>query len=367
MEALTVLRELAKHRLGLFKIIMCREAYQDMLRAARDTPEEFCAALSELIGSVDVESSECTFEQEKISILKQLQKMGSFDMLNFNISGIMEDWVFDMLKQMTFEIIEEGDEDALFSFRLSLAMVFTERGRLHDTLQQMELRLVWKYKLLDQHEQAGSAEISVHTVALADALLDVAESYALLNRFEDSLKFQEEAKKYYQRVLHEDDMRHAKIMACIAQTHLNLEKGKTALQLIGSTLQFHIRVLPPHDPRIFCAEAAVASMHRSMQDFTSALELEKQVLEKRLQHLPLNHPDIGSSHFSIALTLPFIESLAVPERNSSIIENLMNAVSVWKCSLKPDDPRLLQAREKLEKFQELLQQEQEASGTNAAW
>jgi hypothetical protein len=39
---------------------------------------------------------------------------------------------------------------------------------------------------------------------------------------------------------------------------------------------------------------------------------------------------------------------------------------VWKCSLKPDDPRLLQAREKLEKFQELLQQEQEASGTNAA-
>jgi tetratricopeptide (TPR) repeat protein len=357
MEALTILRELANRRAGLFKIIILEEAYQEMLRVARKNPKEFCTALSELIGGIDLESSECTFENEKISILKQLRKMGTFEMLNFNISGVVEEWVFEMLRQMTLEMIEAGNEDVLFDFRSSLAVIFTERGRLHEALQQRELRLVTKYKLLDQHAEVDSVDVATHIAALADALLDVSESYARLNRFEDSLKFQQEAQKYCQRALHEHDLQHAKIMALIAQTYFNLDNGKTALQLMDCALQFHLRVLPQHDPRVFCAEAAVASMHRGMQDFATAFDLEKQTLEKRLQNLPRNHPDIGSSHFNIALTLPFIESLPLSERNSSILESLQSALTVWNESLKPSDPRLLLARQKLEVFEELLRQE----------
>lgn len=366
MEALTILREIARRRAGLFKIIILDEAYQEMHRIARDNPQEFCSAVSELIGGIDLESSECSFENEKIGILKQLEKLGTFEMLNFNMSGIIENWVFDMLRQMTLDMIEAGDEEALFDFRLSLAVVFTEMGRLHQALEQRELRLVVKYKLLDQHSEADSAEVVAHTVSLADALLDVAESYALLNRFEDSLKFQQEAQKYYLRVLHQDDLQHAKIMAQMAGTHYNLEQGDTALKLLDCALQFHRRVLPQHDPSVFCAEAAVASMHRDMQDFTIAFDLEKQVLEKRLQHLPLNHPDIGSSHFNIALTLPFVESLSLQERNSSILQSLNSALAVWKQSVKPSDPRLLIAKQKLALFEDFLQQEAPNSHYEAA-
>ena len=129
------------------------------------------------------------------------------------------------------------------------------------------------------------------------------------------------------------------------------------MQLISSTLEFHVKVLPLNDPRTFSAEAAVAAMHRSMQNFENAFEVEKQVLEKRLKNLPENHPDIGSSHFNIAVTLPFIESLPQTERNSSILENLKIAVKVWSYSLKPSDPRLLLAKRKIAMFQESLDQQ----------
>jgi hypothetical protein len=366
MEALTILREIARHRAGLFKIIILDEAYQDMFRVARDNPQKFCVALSQLIGSIDLDSSECTFEMDRIGILKQLEKLGTFDMLNFNISGIVEDWVFEMLREMTLDMQQAGDEDALFDFRLSLAVVFTEMGRLHEALQERELRLILKYRLLDMHSEADSAEVVKHTLALADALLEVSQCYALLNRYEDSLKFQLEAQKYYNHALHEDDLRHAKIIALIAETYFNLEKGKIALQLMGQTLQFHIRVLPQHDPRIFCAEAAVASMHRDMQDFTIAFHLEIQILEKRIRNLPRNHPDIGSSHFNIALTLPFVESIPKRERNSSILKSLNSALAVWKQSLKPSDPRLLLANQKLELFKELIQRETPDANYNTA-
>jgi tetratricopeptide (TPR) repeat protein len=357
MEALTSLRELAKHRGVFFKIIIYESASHDMLCVVRDNPEDFCSKLSELIGGIDVEMSHCTFEKEKMSILKQIENFGTFDMLNCNISGIVENWAFDMLRQMTLEVIKTGDKDALFCFRHSLAMVFTQRGRLNEALQQRELRMEWLYQLLDQQEIEDSADLFAITVALAEALMDVAEAYARLKRFRDALKFQQEAQKYYKRVLGEDDLQHAKIMASIAQTYFNLEEEEIALRLIMSTQEFHRRVLPQNDPVVFSSEAAVAAMYRDMRDFENAFEIERQVLEKRLQNLPSNHPDIGSSHFNIALTLPFIESLPRSERNSGILENLHIAVNVWRNSLTASDPRLLLAKQKIEVFEESLKQD----------
>lgn len=353
-EALTILRELAKNRGAFFKILTYEEAYDDMYRIARDNSEELCTKMAQLIDGTDVESSRSTFEEEKVYILKQLQNFGSFKMLNSNISGILEEWAFGMLRQITSDMVKTCEEDALFRFRLNLAKIFTERGRLNEALQQQELRMEWQYKLFNQHSTGDSVENMAHTVALADVLMDVAGAYARLKRFKDSLKFQKEAQKYYQRGLHKDDLQLARMTAHIAQTHFCLEEGKTALQLIGSTLEFHVRVLPLNDPRTFSAEAAVAAMHRNLQNFENAFEVEKQVLEKRLQNLPHNHPDIGSSHFNIALTLPFVESLPQPERNSSILENLKIAVKVWSHSLKPSDHKLLLAKQKIAMFQESL-------------
>jgi tetratricopeptide (TPR) repeat protein len=357
MEALTSLRQLAKHRGVFFKIIIYEKASHDMLCVVRDNPEEFCSKLSELISGIDVERSHCTFEKEKTSIFKQIETFGTFDMLNCNISGIVENWVFDMLRQMTLEVIKTGDKDALFRFRHSLAKVFTERGRLNEALQQRELRMERLYQLLDEQAIEDSSNLITITIALAEALMDVAEAYVRLKRFKDALKFQQEAQKYYNRVLGEDDLQHAKIMASIAQTYFNLEEGQIALRLIIGTLEFHRRVLPKNDPMVFSSEVAVAAMYRGMRDFENAFEIERQVLEKRLQNLPSNHPDIGSSHFNIALMLPFIESLPRPERNSGILENLQIAVNVWRHSLSDSDPRLLLANQKIELFQESLKQE----------
>ncbi len=354
MEILTILREVAKHKGAFFRILIYEEAYNDMMSVVRDNPEEFCSKLSESIRGIHVESSKSTFEEERTHILKLIENFGTFDMLDCNISGIVENWMFDMLRQMTLDSIKTGDEDALFRFRLSLAKVFTDRGRLNEALQQRELRMEWLYKLFDSHLTDNSDEIVTITVALADALADVANAYARLRRFKDALKFQLEAQKYYQRVLNEDDLQHAKIMASIAQTHFNLEEGKQALRLIESTLEFYLKVLPTNDPRIFSAEAAVAAMHRGMQDFETAFDLEMQVLEKRLKNLPYDHIDIGSSHFSIALTLPFVESLSKLERNARIMENLQMAVKVWRYTLHASDPKVLLAKQKIEVFEESL-------------
>lgn len=357
MEALAFLRQVAKRRAGFFKIIIYEEEFHDMLRVARDNPEEFCIILSNLIDRVDIESSHCTFEEEKKCIFEVLDHFGTLNMLNCNISEIVENWVFDMLRQMTLEMIETGIETDIFEFRISLAKIFTARGRFNEALQQRELLLERQYKLLDERSISCSDEVVSQTVSLARALSDVAEGYARLKRFKDSLKFQQEAQKYYKRVLSDNDLQHANLMAVMAQTHLDLDEGDVALQLKINALEFHLRVLPSNDPRIFEAESSIAAMHRGLHNFNNALDLESKVLQKRQLVLPENHPDIASSHFNIALTLPFVESLPLSERNSGIMEHLQIALKVWRYTLRPSDPRVLLAKQKLALFRESLEHE----------
>ena len=97
-------------------------------------------------------------------------------------------------------------------------------------------------------------------------------------------------------------------------------------------------------------------MHRGLQDFGSALEIERRVLDARLKNLPEYHEDIGLSHFNIALTLPFVASIPQPERNAGVLGSLESALRVWKFSLKPSDPKVLLAKQKLALFQESLKQ-----------
>ena len=372
MEALLTLRKLAKHKQGEFKIIMHEEASADMFRVICENPEDFCNMLAQLTRGIDVESSQCSFEEERCYILNYLeQNLGTFDMLNCNLASIMEDWAFDALRKMAEDIAETGDETEVARFRLHRAKIFSDWGRYEEALQQRELYLEAQFKALDEHySMRGSSEIAagdesmaskemhqcyIHTVAVADAMMAVAATYEHMNRYKDALQYQQEAEKYYKRVLHEDDLKFARITACIAHTYFNLDCGALALQLLHNALEHHRKVLPAHDPRVLSAESAVAAMHRGMQDFDSALEIEERVLDARLKNLPENHEDIGSSHFNIAVTLPFV-AMPQPERNSGILGGLESALRVWKFSLKPSDPRVLLAKQKLALFQESLKQ-----------
>jgi tetratricopeptide (TPR) repeat protein len=387
MEALLTLRKLAKHKQGEFKIIMHEEASADMFRVICENPEDFCNMLAQLTRGIDVESSQCSFEEERCYILNYLeQNLGTFDMLNCNLASIMEDWAFDALRKMAEDIAETGDETEVARFRLHRAKIFSDWGRYEEALQQRELYLEAQFKALDEHySMRGSSEIAavvlvpvmsftetaahesmadaskemhqcfIRTVAVADAMMAVAATYEHMNRFRDALQYQQEAEKYYKRVLHEDDLKFARITACIAHTYFNLDCGAMALQLLHNVLEHHRRVLPAHDPRVLSAESAIAAMHRGMQDFDSALEIEERVLDARLKNLPENHEDIGSSHFNIAVTLPFV-AMPQPERNSGILGGLESALRVWKFGLKPSDPRVLLAKQKLALFQESLKQ-----------
>jgi len=370
MEALLTLRKLAKSKCGLFEIIMHEEASTEMFHKICDDPEGFGKMLAALIRGIDVESSQCSFDDEKYYILNFLERnLGTFDMLNCNLASIMEDWAFDVIRKMAEDIAETGDEAELASFRLCRAKIFCEWGRHEEALQQREMYLEWQFKMLDEHSISAEQEVgnevtvaseeiqqcSVRTVAVADAMMAVAASYTDMNRSRDALKYQQEAQKYYKRVLHEDDLRCAHIIACIAQTYFNLDHGKQALQLLRSSIEFHRRVLPESDSRIYVAEGAIAAMHRCMQDFESALETEQRVLDMRILNLPDHHEDIGASHFSIALTLPFVASIPQPERIAGVLRHLESALREWKFSLEPSHPKLLLAKQKLAIFQESLE------------
>ena len=75
----------------------------------------------------------------------------------------------------------------------------------------------------------------------------------------------------------------------------------------------------------------------------------------RILNLPDHHEDIGASHFSIALTLPFVASIPQPERNAGVLRHLESALRAWKFGLKPSHPKLLLAKQKLAIFQESLE------------
>jgi tetratricopeptide (TPR) repeat protein len=356
MEILISLHSLVQHGVGFFKVLIYEEdtAFREIFRAVRDNPEEFSSTLSQLCLGIAVESSQCTFVEEHAYIMEKIEQMGAFRMLNENLSNIIEEWIFEMLNQVTQEVSNAGDEYELFNFRMCLAEVFSGMGRHFEALRQKEMCVAWHHKMLATHLENGNDDIIVPTISVADSMISVAESYARLNRFHDSLKFQEEAQKYYLRVLHQNDIRHANITSCIAQTHLSLENRNAAIQLIRSSLEMHRRVLPENDPRTLCAEAAVACMYRSAQNFEDAYDLEKQVLAKRLQVLPFNHPDIGSSYFNMAITLPLVESLPLSHKNWSVLHNLESALKVWKYSLKASDPRLQLVKQKIRVFQESI-------------
>jgi tetratricopeptide (TPR) repeat protein len=223
---------------GRFAVAMTAPEKQRFLDGISDDH----GAYYNMLGSVNVERSECSRAADRESIHAGIRDSVGFGVLGRMVFGVMEEWMVEELWAEVAARQRDGDEKGEMRWSGTMGSVLGDQGR---------------------HEEA--------------------------------VEFEERALEISQRVLSEDDARRGAYMTNLANTYYSLGRHKDALAMMESALEFLRRVLPPDHPDIGTSIGNLAATYGALGRHEDALVMQESVLEFRRRVLPPDHPDIGTS------------------------------------------------------------------------
>ena len=249
-----------------------------------------------MLGTVNVETSECSRTADRDSIHCGIRDSVGFDELGRMVFGVMEEWMVEELRAQAAAKREEGDELGEMKWSCVLGSVLGPQGR---------------------HEEA--------------------------------VEVQERALAISRRVPSEDDEGRGAYMNNLANTYRALGRHEDALAMGESVLEFRRRVLPPNHPHIGGSMNNLAATYSDLGRHEDALAMQESVLEFRRRVLPPRHPDIATSLYNISISY---------ERAGNMpraVECAREALSIWQAALPPSHPDVMNAAKKVRRLESRIQ------------
>ena len=192
-----------------------------------------------MLGTVNVETSECSRTADRDSIHCGIRDSVGFGELGRMVFGVMEEWMVEELRAQAAAKREAGDEEEEMRWSCVLGNVLGEQGRHAEAVEVEERALAISRRVLSEDDEGRGAHMN-----------NLASTYSALGRHEDALAMQESVLEFRRRVLPPNHPDIGSSMDNLALTYRDLGRHEDALAMMESVLEFRRRVLPPNHPDI---------------------------------------------------------------------------------------------------------------------
>ena len=234
-----------------------------------------------MLGTVNVETSECSRTADRDSIHCGIRDSVGFGELGRMVFGVMEEWMVEELRAQAAAKREEGDELREMVWRCVLGNVLGQQGRHEDAMAMQESALeCFRRVLPPNHPDIGTS------------MSNLANTYSALGRHEDALAMEQSALEFRRRVLPPNHPDIGTSMNNLANTYSALGRHEDALVMKESALEFRRRVLPPNHPDIATTLYNISLNYERAGDMRRAVECAREALDIWRAALPPSHPHV---------------------------------------------------------------------------
>jgi tetratricopeptide (TPR) repeat protein len=290
-----------------------------------------------MLGTVNVETSECSRTADRDSIYSGIRDSVGFGQLGRMVFGVMEEWMVGELRAQAAAKREEGDEGGEMRWKCVLGTVLGQQGRHEEAVEVFErVDAISRRVLREDDKQRGTY------------MVNLANTYSALGRHEVALAMQESALEFRRRVLPPNHPDIGDSMNNVAITYGRLDRHEDALAMQKSALEFDRRFLPPNHPHIGQSMINLAVTYSDLGRHEDALAMQESVLEFSRRFLPPRHPHIATSLYNMSLSYELAG-------NAQAVECAREALSIWKAALPPSHPDVIDAAELVRRLESKFQ------------
>jgi hypothetical protein len=133
---------------------MTREERRRFLDGIRDDHGKYYR----MLGTVNAEQSDCSRQDDRISIHAGIRDTVGFAQLSRMLFGVMEEWMEKEIRVQVAANLAAGHEMEAFDWQVTLANVLSEQGKHSDALILYEKNLEFRQRVEPQdHLNIGDA------------------------------------------------------------------------------------------------------------------------------------------------------------------------------------------------------------------
>ena len=187
-----------------------------------------------MLGTVNVETSECSRTADRDSIHCGIRDSVGFGELGRMVFGVMEEWMVEELRAQAAAKREEGDERGEMEWSCVLGTVLGQQGRREEAVEVEEKALAISRRVLSEDDEGRGVCMS-----------NLANTYGDLGRHEDALAMQESVLEFRRRVL---PPRHPDIAPSLYNISFSYEQAGNlprAVECAREALSIWQAALPP--------------------------------------------------------------------------------------------------------------------------
>ena len=165
--------------------------------------------------------------------------------------------------------------------------------------------------------------------------LALARSYAILNRFDDALKLDQQTVALMEAKLGPEHSETLQAMNNLAQDYRDLRRFDDAVKLLEKTLAIQQRTLGRDHLETLGGMIRLANAYNDLGQHAKAVKLREEALVLQKLKLPADHPDLLTSMYTLANGYGFLE------RYSDALKLHKEVLERRKAKFGPDHPSVL--------------------------
>ena len=201
---------------GSFAVAMTGQEKQRFLDGIRKD----AGAYYNMLGTVNVEASDCSRPADRESIHAGIRDSVGFGELGRMVFGVMEGWMVEELEGQVAAKEDVGDEEGAMGWSDSLANVLRDQGRHEEAVVFGERALETARRVFGEDDGG-----------LGTYMGNLANTYTELGRYDEALALQESMLELFRRVLAEDDAKIGISMNNLAAKYTHLGRHEDALAM----------------------------------------------------------------------------------------------------------------------------------------
>jgi len=319
------LHAIAEKAGGTFAVAMTGQEKKRFLRGISKDP----GAYYRMLGTVNVESSDCSRPEDRESIHAGIRDSVGFGELGRMVFGVMEKWMVQELERQLVSKQYECNDVGVLRWSSNLASVLRDQGRHDEAVVLGEKALKTAQRFFGEN----NSRLGIY-------MCNLAITYKAQWRFEKALALEESTLELYQRVLAEDEERISKARSwfCLLSDH-GLEERADRLE--QRVLEFEERILPRRHHDVGMSMGNLAATYSHLGRLDDALAMQQRALQFREMNLPHLHPDIGESMNNLGSTYSDLgrhdDALAMKKKALEFRQNILPAhhphIAISMCNL----------------------------------
>jgi tetratricopeptide (TPR) repeat protein len=319
------LHAIAEKAGGTFAVAMTGQEKKRFLRGISKDP----GAYYRMLGTVNVESSDCSRPEDRESIHAGIRDSVGFGELGRMVFGVMEKWMVQELERQLVSNQYECNYVAVMRWSNSLACVLRDQGRHDEAVVLGEKALNTAQRFFGENNSR-----------LGHYMCNLAITYKAQLQFEKALSLEERTLELYQRMLAKDEERisNSRFLFCLFSDHGLEEKADRLEQRV---LEFEERFLPRRRRDIGKSMGNLAATYSLLGRLDDALAMQERALEFRRRELYPSHPDIGESMNNLGSAYSDLgrhdDALAMKKKALEFRQNILPAhhphIAISMCNL----------------------------------